>query len=215
MSHEQEPPPDGFASWLEWLIEAYGTPSWLQAPAPPEAVRAAAKLELGALIGSSNDLAVRKAGRLPYAAPQIPTGLPGDPMELLGSAQFAIACGVVDEAGVRELERTRKVFSVRDTARVGRAYPAFQVWPEVFGTPLARALEVFRIAKDFEIHRFFMAQDSCLEWLTPVEALMGRAIHPARKRLGEDAPRLLGLPHEQRLDAVCAAAEAYLAMLRS
>ena len=135
-------------------------------------------------------------------------------MDRLSAGQFAVACGELNEADVERLERERQIFSVPDREGRGRVYPAFQAWPQVAGQPLTAVLKELETAEGKDLYGFLAHRDSCLGMLTPVEALVGRVHHPVSELLGADAAQLLASPAEERLRAVCSAAQVYLALLQ-
>jgi hypothetical protein len=220
MKHEILLPPAGYATWLVWLIETFGTRGWSAPPATAHEIRAAARRELDGLVrgleragGARIQATEQDADGVPGQDAEILVGLPGWAMEPLTITQLGLALGGLDDDVVAQLERERKIFSVRGSESRERAYPAFQAWPNIFGAPLASVLAVLEAAEEENIFYFFAAQDPYLATLTPVEMLFGRVRHPARKTLCPSDFELLARPEPERLAMVRAAARAYLAAI--
>ena len=223
MENTKLTPPAGFATWIDWMIDVFGTPDSTKPPLPIDAIRAAARRELEVLAERGKRADRDGSATSIDAAPDdegwevipIPSGLPGDPMERLTAAQLGEALGGLDVNVVVQLERERKVFSVPEADWRVRVYPAFQAWPGVAGEPLATVLAALEAAEEDDIYFFFAGQQPDLGTMTPVEVLYGRVRFPVRKSLRQDDAEILALPAEARLRGVCGAAKVYLVERRA
>ncbi len=133
-----------------------------------------------------------------------------DPFEPLTAAQLGGRLGGLVPESVRLRERAHALFSTLPPGRErGRAYPAFQAWPEIVGGPLRRTLEALGEPDGTAAYGFFASTPPELDGLTPVEALCGRLVHP--RTLAAHAHALLKASSDVRLDAVTGAARTYAA----
>jgi len=133
-----------------------------------------------------------------------------DPTQPLTAIEMGQALGGLGEDTVRVRERGGDLFAIlRPGRKRGREYPAFQAWPGVTGAPLTQLLSVLGRSDGPAAYGFFTSPNDLLLGLTPIEALAG--VLTLQRGLGSAANTFLAEPHAVRLQAVLAAAHAYVA----
>ena len=130
-----------------------------------------------------------------------------DPFEPLSATELAARLGESSPGNVRSLEDSGKLFSILPPdALADRAYPAFQAWANIAGTPLHRILIALGDAGGGSPYMFFSCSSPELFGLCPVEALSGELLRA--RSLDPRGHDLLRSEFELRLDAVYGAARA-------
>lgn len=131
-----------------------------------------------------------------------------DPTWPLSATELGNALGVSEEA-VLSAERAGELFSiVRPNRGLNREFPEFQLWQSIAGKPLEQVLAALGRPTGPIAYAFFTSPLACFAGLTPIEALIGRALHTP-----DEAREFLGGNAQERLGIVLLAAAAYAATL--
>lgn len=147
-----------------------------------------------------------KASEMLVATPQSRPGTREDTSATMSAQELGAALGRLSDETVRQREKAGELFSILPPGRKrGRAYPAFQAWPEVAGAPLKEALTALAPGDGTEAYGFFTSVSELLGGLTPLECLIGR-LTSARTVEGA-ALALLTKPAEERRSTVVKAAK--------
>jgi hypothetical protein len=131
-----------------------------------------------------------------------------DPIHALSATELRNALGLSDEA-VLSAERAGELFSiVRPNRGLSREFPEFQLWQCIAGRPLQEVLAALGRPTGPIAYGFFTSPLVGLAGLTPIQALIGRALDAP-----EEAREFLQRNADERLGVVLLAAGAYAATL--
>jgi hypothetical protein len=131
--------------------------------------------------------------------------------ELLSSAELAARLGNVAPERIRQLEEDGALFSILPPGcETGKAYPAFQAWPNIAGEPLLQILRALvEIDGSSSPDGFFSASSPELDGLSPIEVLQASPFNS--RPLQPGALELLRADLGARLDTMYGAAVAFAA----